>query len=91
MAISVLPKAITAVSHNCQVYKSLRQGVYWGKSINFSEFHVVYEKKKDIISFWKWFPAGDDSVPQGHWAMSGDIWLSKYGGGWGRPLVSSRK
>lgn len=49
------------------------------------------KKKKDIISFWKWFPAGDDSVPQGHWAMSGDIWLSKYGGGWGRPLVSSRK
>ena len=59
-----------------------RGGVYLGKTINFLEFHPAYEKG-DTISFWQWFSTGDDSVLQGHLVMSGDIWLSKHGRGWG--------
>ena len=72
MAVSVLPKAFMAVSYNCQVSRSFRGGVYLGKSINFTEFHPAY-KKEDTISFWQWISTGDDSVPQGHLAMSGDV------------------
>ena len=79
---SVLPKAFTAVSCNCQVYRPFRGGVYWGKTINFLESHPAYGKG-DAISFWQWFPTGDDSALQGHLGMSGDIWLPKYGRGWG--------
>jgi len=81
-AVSVLLKAFMAVSCNCPVYRSLRGRVYLGKTTDFLEFHPAYEKG-DTISFWPWFSTGDDSVLQGHLVMSGDIWLSKYGRGWG--------